>query len=117
MIKSYLLLLTYIYYYLNISFSYGFYAKPIKKADGSTDMMIWELGIPGKEGTDWEKGTYKIKMRFSGDYPLDPPQCKFDPKIYHPNVFTDGSICIDILKDAWRPSINLKQIALGMIIS
>lgn len=28
----------------------GFYARPVKKADNSTNMMIWELGIPGKEG-------------------------------------------------------------------
>ena len=28
----------------------GFYAKPKKNPDGSTDLMNWECGIPGKEG-------------------------------------------------------------------
>jgi hypothetical protein len=26
----------------------GFFAKPKKKADGTLDMMVWEVGIPGK---------------------------------------------------------------------
>ena len=28
----------------------GFYARPAKKEDNSTDIMSWETGIPGKEG-------------------------------------------------------------------
>lgn len=28
----------------------GFYARPGKKADNSTDVMTWETGIPGKDG-------------------------------------------------------------------
>ena len=27
----------------------GFYAKPSKAADGSMNLMEWEVGIPGKE--------------------------------------------------------------------
>lgn len=33
---------------------FGFYARPVSKGDGSTNLMEWETGIPGKEGTDWE---------------------------------------------------------------
>lgn len=28
---------------------YGFYARPTSKGDGSTDIMTWEAGIPGKK--------------------------------------------------------------------
>jgi ubiquitin-conjugating enzyme E2 I len=28
----------------------GFFARPTKSADGTQNMMIWELGIPGKQG-------------------------------------------------------------------
>jgi ubiquitin-conjugating enzyme E2 I len=48
----------------------GFYARPIKKADNSTDMMKWEAGIPGKAGTPWEGGVYRVEMHFSSEYPL-----------------------------------------------
>jgi ubiquitin-conjugating enzyme E2 I len=30
----------------------GFFARPIKKEDNSTDIMCWEAGIPGREGND-----------------------------------------------------------------
>ena len=29
---------------------HNFYARPIKKDDGTSDIMTWETGIPGKEG-------------------------------------------------------------------
>lgn len=64
----------------------GFYAKPGKKADNSTNIMQWETGIPGKEGnlvvmiiklnylviaigTDWAGGVYKVVMDFPEEYP------------------------------------------------
>jgi ubiquitin-conjugating enzyme E2 I len=28
----------------------GFFARPVKKDDNSTNIMAWETGIPGKEG-------------------------------------------------------------------
>ena len=28
----------------------GFYARPVRKADSSSDLMKWEAGIPGKDG-------------------------------------------------------------------
>lgn len=48
---------------------YGFYAKPKKNADGSLDMMTWECGVPGKRGTLWEGGLYKLLMKFPQNYP------------------------------------------------
>lgn len=55
---------------------YGFYARPVSKGDGSSDIMNWDTGIPGKEGTDWEGGIFKVAMEFSEDYPSKPPKCK-----------------------------------------
>ena len=54
----------------------GFYARPESKGDGSTNMFKWEAGIPGKAGTDWEGGLYKVVMEFSEEYPSKPPKCK-----------------------------------------
>lgn len=28
----------------------GFYARPVRKEDNSFNLMLWEVGIPGKEG-------------------------------------------------------------------
>lgn len=55
---------------------YGFFARPESKGDGSSNIMKWTAGIPGKESTDWEGGVFKVSMEFSEDYPSKPPKCK-----------------------------------------
>eukprot|EP00558_Chaetoceros_sp_UNC1202_P007097 CAMPEP_0197244050 /NCGR_PEP_ID=MMETSP1429-20130617/9289_1 /TAXON_ID=49237 /ORGANISM="Chaetoceros sp., Strain UNC1202" /LENGTH=159 /DNA_ID=CAMNT_0042704349 /DNA_START=37 /DNA_END=516 /DNA_ORIENTATION=+ len=95
---------------------FGFWARPVSSDDGSSNLMIWESGIPGKEGTDWEGGIYKVRMEFSEEYPSKPPKCKFDPPLFHPNVYPSGTICLSILneEEGWRPAITVKQMLLGI---
>mmetsp|Transcript_9365 Transcript_9365/g.12423 ORF Transcript_9365/g.12423 Transcript_9365/m.12423 type:complete len:162 (+) Transcript_9365:99-584(+) len=94
----------------------GFYARPASQGDGSSDMFRWECGIPGKKGTDWEGGIYKVELKFSEEYPSKPPECKFTPPIFHPNVFKSGHICLSILKEetGWRSSISIKEVLVGI---
>lgn len=55
-------------------------------------------------------------MSFDEDYPITPPRCKFDPPIFHVNIFSSGSVCLSLLdeKQHWRPTIGVKQILLGI---
>mmetsp|Transcript_2110 Transcript_2110/g.5239 ORF Transcript_2110/g.5239 Transcript_2110/m.5239 type:complete len:122 (-) Transcript_2110:246-611(-) len=78
--------------------------------------MFWECAVPGKTGTDWEGGLYRIQMEFSDEYPSKPPKCKFNPRIFHPNVYPSGTICLSILDEnkGWKPSITVKQMLLGI---
>lgn len=56
----------------------GFWARPVAGTDGgSSNIFTWEAGVPGKAGTDWEGGVYKVRMEFSEEYPSRPPKCKF----------------------------------------
>ena len=41
---------------------YGFFARPEKKPEGGNNLMVWRCGVPGKAGTIWEGGTYKLRM-------------------------------------------------------
>ncbi len=52
----------------------GFYARP-EKQNGQIQIMRWECGIPGKEGTLWAGGLYKLMLEFSDEYPSRPPKC------------------------------------------
>ncbi|CAG8459721.1 11229_t:CDS:2 [Funneliformis caledonium] len=42
---------------------YGFYARPVKTENG-LDLLTWQVGIPGKKGTAWENGVYKMTITF-----------------------------------------------------
>jgi ubiquitin-conjugating enzyme E2 I len=55
-------------------------------------------------------------MTFKDDYPSTPPKCKFEPPLFHPNVYPSGTVCLSLLDEEkdWRPSITIKQILLGI---
>jgi ubiquitin-protein ligase len=44
------------------------------------------------------------------DYPNKPPKVKFVSKIFHPNVYADGAICLDILQNQWSPIYDIAAI-------
>merc|ERR1712059_25770 len=91
-------------------------ARPMKNTDGTMNLMLWEYGIPGKKGTPWEGGLYKGQIIFKDDFPTTPPKVKFDPPLFHPNVYPSGTVCLSILDEEkdWRPAITVKQILLGI---
>ncbi|KEP62438.1 UNVERIFIED_CONTAM: ubiquitin-conjugating enzyme subfamily protein [Hammondia hammondi] len=96
----------------------GFSAKyaPMADGQGGQDIMKWQCKIPGKKGSIWEGGEYKLTMDFSEEYPSKPPKCKFNPVLFHPNVYPSGTVCLSILSEDedWKPSITIKQILLGI---
>lgn len=67
--------------------------------------MVWEAIIFGPQDTPFEDGTFKLTLEFTEEYPNKPPNVKFISKMFHPNVYADGSICLDIL----QVSENLKM--------
>lgn len=36
-------------------------------------------------------------MKFPQDYPYSPPSIRFVTKVWHPNVYENGDLCISIL--------------------
>jgi len=95
---------------------YGFYARPDKGDDGDANIMKWVCGIPGKDGTLWEGGTFPLTIEFSDDYPSKPPKCRFPPGFFHPNIYPSGTVCLSIIDEekGWKPTITVKQILLGV---
>ncbi|XP_074202719.1 SUMO-conjugating enzyme UBC9 isoform X1 [Camelus bactrianus] len=74
------------------------------------------LAGPRPPETPWEGGLFKLRMLFKDDYPSSPPKCKFEPPLFHPNVYPSGTVCLSILEEDkdWRPAITIKQILLGI---
>ena len=54
--------------------------------------------ILGPSESPYEGGVFFLNIHFPTDYPFKPPKVAFTTKIYHPNINSNGSICLDILR-------------------
>ena len=78
------------------------------------DMYEWQATIMGPENSPFKGGIFYLKISFPSDYPFKPPRCQFLTKIYHPNVNSHGSICLDILKENWSPALTISKVLLSI---
>eukprot|EP01111_Echinosteliopsis_oligospora_P012264 TRINITY_DN417_c0_g1_i1.p1 TRINITY_DN417_c0_g1~~TRINITY_DN417_c0_g1_i1.p1 ORF type:complete len:167 (-),score=44.86 TRINITY_DN417_c0_g1_i1:52-552(-) len=67
-------------------------------ADDS-NIFEWEVVLVGPADTAYEGGLFRAKLIFTTDYPNKPPKMKFETEMWHPNIYTDGTVCISILHD------------------
>ena len=89
----------------------------------------WSVVIFGPSDTIYEGGFFKALLEFPDDYPNSPPQMKFVTKMWHPNIYPDGRVCISILhppgvdkfneqeraEERWGPSLGAEEILLSVI--
>lgn len=92
-----------------------------------SNIYEWTFVIFGPKDTPYEGGTYQGKLTFPKEYPLKPPQVQFTSKLFHPNVYMDGKLCISILHEGsddtgyehelerWRPINNIRTVFISII--
>nr|XP_020010191.1 ubiquitin-conjugating enzyme E2 C-like isoform X3 [Castor canadensis] len=66
-------------------------------------------------GTVYEDLRYKLSLEFPSGYPYNAPTVKLLTPCYHPNVDTQGNICLDILKDKWSALYDVRAILLSIL--
>ncbi len=68
------------------------------------NVLLWHATMEGPPDTLFEGATFLLSLQFSEEYPRRPPVVKFLSQVFHPNVYTNGSICLDILENKkWNP--------------
>tara|TARA_B100000035_G_scaffold275762_1_gene252955 strand:- start:367 stop:813 length:447 start_codon:yes stop_codon:yes gene_type:complete len=78
------------------------------------DLFTWSAVIMGPVGSVYQGGLFRLRIKFPRDYPFKPPKVTFTTKIYHPNVNSNGGICLDVLKDQWSPALTITKVLLSI---
>jgi ubiquitin-protein ligase len=80
----------------------------------------------------YKGGAFIFSFVINMNYPHEPPKVKctqtvrrFEPvcrtifeicsfQIYHPNVDLEGNVCLNILREDWKPVLNLNSVMVGL---
>ncbi|KAF3631723.1 putative arabinogalactan peptide 20-like [Capsicum annuum] len=76
------------------------------------DMFHWQATIMGPPDSPYAGGVFLVTIHFPPDYPFKPPKVAFRTKVFHPNINSNGSICLDILKEQWSPALTISKLQL-----
>jgi ubiquitin-conjugating enzyme E2 A len=60
--------------------------------------------------TPFEDGTFRLTLSFEETYPNKPPTVRFQSRMFHPNVYANGELCLDILQNRWSPTYDVAAI-------
>jgi len=92
------------------------------------NLYEWKVYIEGPKDTFYSGGVFPLVMKFPNDYPMSPPSVHFICDFWHPNVYSDGKVCISILhppgvdemsgelpEERWLPTQSVTTILLSII--
>lgn len=101
----------------------GFYALPT-----SNNVLHWHIFIRGSDNSLYENTILHATIDFPIDYPMSPPKMTFQSKMFHPNIYEHGGVCISTLKrpgsdpteynkpeEMWTPVQSIRTIVLSVI--
>lgn len=78
------------------------------------DLFHWQATIMGPADSPYSGGVFFLSIHFPTDYPFKPPKVSFTTRIYHPNINSNGSICLDILRSQWSPALTISKVLLSI---
>ncbi|KAI8467136.1 MAG: ubiquitin-conjugating enzyme/RWD-like protein [Monoraphidium minutum] len=85
----------------------GCSASPVNEGD---DLFNWLATILGPADSPFDGGIFSLRLTFTDSYPSRPPRVKFVSEMWHPNVYSDGHLCLDLLQDAWSPCHSVSSL-------
>lgn len=63
----------------------------------------------------WKNATYVFSFAIPALYPHEAPKVHCDTQIYHPNIDTQGNVCLNILREDWKPVLDINAVIYGLI--
>lgn len=77
------------------------------------DLMNISLVLTPKEGY-YAGGAFSFTVSVPEDYPHSPPKVHCNTLVYHPNIDLEGNVCLNILRQDWKPVLTLSAVLYGL---
>lgn len=77
------------------------------------DLMNFEVAIIPDEGF-YKGGKFCFSFKIKSLYPHEPPKVLALQRIFHPNIDFNGNVCLNILREDWKPVLSLSAILFGL---
>ena len=78
------------------------------------NIMEFEAEYTPDSSTYWFGGKYIFSFQIPNDFPFSAPKVMCKTKIYHPNIDYDGNVCLNILKEDWKPVMTVLTCIAGV---
>ena len=89
---------------------------PINSCEYINDnIKDWKIVFEGSKYPLCEDGFFTLELLFNkGTFPKCGPEAKFITKMLHPNIDSDGYLCINHLS-SWKPTNSIKNVIFGIL--
>ncbi|GAB6033171.1 Nedd8-conjugating enzyme UbcE2M [Chamberlinius hualienensis] len=77
------------------------------------DLLNFKLIISPDEGF-YRGGRFAFSFKVGPNYPHEPPKVKCETQVYHPNIDLEGNVCLNILREDWKPVLTINSIVYGL---
>jgi len=77
------------------------------------DLLTFKLVICPDEGF-YKQGRFVFNFKVGPNYPHEPPKVKCETAVYHPNIDLQGNVCLNILREDWKPVLAISSVVYGL---
>ncbi|CAI8020870.1 NEDD8-conjugating enzyme Ubc12 [Geodia barretti] len=77
------------------------------------DLLNFRLVIMPDEGF-YRHGRFVFGFKVGQGYPHDAPKVKCETQVYHPNIDLEGNVCLNILREDWKPVLTISSVIYGL---
>ncbi|KAI9216705.1 NEDD8-conjugating enzyme UBC12 [Blastocladiella britannica] len=79
----------------------------------ANNILSFTVVVSPDEGF-YKGGIFRFSFAINTNYPHEPPKVLCTQVIYHPNIDLQGNICLNILREDWKPVLNLNAVLVGL---
>lgn len=78
------------------------------------NLLQFTVAIVPDEGF-WQGAKFQFSFNIKPLYPHEAPKVKCETLIYHPNIDLDGNVCLNILREDWKPILCVSAVIYGLL--